>query len=137
MAAGEFDLIERHLRGLGAERGDVVLGPGDDAALLDPRGRSLTVAVASTGASGDPRQAAIAVVDDALNALRVTGAEPAWATLALSLASADESWLARFASALGDRCRNMGVAVAGGDTTGGGPAATLFVTGLKSQGTRG
>jgi thiamine-monophosphate kinase len=131
VAGHEFELIDRHLRGLGAERGDVRLGPGDDAALLDARGHPLSVAVASTGIAGDPRRAATALVGEALDALRAAGAEPAWATLALSLADADERWLAGFAGELGERCRAAGVTVAGGDTTRGGPSATLFLTGLR------
>jgi len=36
MALGEFELIERYLSRLGARRDDVLLGVGDDAALLRP-----------------------------------------------------------------------------------------------------
>ncbi|MGA1424707.1 MAG: thiamine-phosphate kinase, partial [Steroidobacteraceae bacterium] len=34
---GEFDLIDRYFRGAAARRDDVVLGVGDDGALLRPR----------------------------------------------------------------------------------------------------
>ena len=89
MAAGEFQLIARHLSRLGADRPDVVLGPGDDAALLDPGGRALAVAHGHSDAAGEPRAAAVACLREALAGLAEAGATPAWATLALSLAPGD------------------------------------------------
>ena len=126
---GEFALIERYLAHLGAARGDVPLGPGDDAALLDPQRDAVAVAVAAATDCADPRAAAREPLAAALQALRGAGAIPAWATLALSLEGADEDWLRGFADALHEACVAEGVQVVGGDTTGGGDAVTLFVAG--------
>ena len=127
---GEFALIERYLAHLGAARGDVALGPGDDAALLDAQGCAVTVAVAAAADCSDPYAAAREPLAAALQALRGAGATPAWATLALSLERADDGWLRAFAETLHEACTAEGVQVVGGDTTGGGDAVTLFVTGL-------
>ena len=129
---GEFALIERHLTRLGAARDDVRLGPGDDAALLDPGGHPLAVAAASVEARAgqDPSGAARDCLARALAALPVHGATPAWATLALCLEHPDAAWLDAFAGALDRACREAGIRVVGGDTTSGGTAATLFVIAL-------
>lgn len=130
MPDSEFQLIARHLCRLGAVRDDVVLGPGDDAALLDPGPAPLAVAHATADARGDPEAVAHECLDHTLAVLAAAHARPAWATLALSLSTADEAWLQAFAHALDVACRHAGVSVVGGDTTRGTQAVTLFVTGL-------
>ena len=134
-AAGEFDLIDAHLSGLGARRSDVVLGVGDDAAVMTvPEGARLATVCAGTGAQGadDAGEAARTCAASAFDALGEAGATPAWITLALTLERGDEDWVAQFAAALDLICRARGVSVAGGDTTSGRRAATVFATGLVS-----
>ena len=89
---GEFELIARHFAALTQRRADVVLGVGDDAALLDPPpGQELVVTV-DTLALGvhffaDCPPAALGHKALAVNLsdLAAMGAEPAWALLALTL----------------------------------------------------
>jgi thiamine-monophosphate kinase len=134
-AGGEFDLIERHLANRGAVREDVVLGVGDDAALVAlGGGHTLTVACVSAACTADPARAASECVAMAAGALRETGATPAWATTALTLRSGDEAWVAAFASALDAACRELDVAVVGGDTTAGDTAVSLYLIGHNSAG---
>ncbi|EQD59183.1 Thiamine-monophosphate kinase [mine drainage metagenome] len=46
MPLSEFELIERYFRGCGQRREDVIIGVGDDAAVLRcPAGAQLAVAV--------------------------------------------------------------------------------------------
>ena len=119
---GEFQLIESHLSALGAAREDVVVGVGDDAALLTPAPATRLIVVCSgTGAqgAGDAEVAARCCAAEAFARLRAAGAVPAWMTVAMSLEDADEGWVARFAAALGDTCAAAGVSVIGGDTTSG------------------
>lgn len=131
MSTGEFQLIERHFAKLGAARADVVLGVGDDAALLAvPPGHRLAVASASIGAHADPEAAARDCFARALLALQHGGITPAWLTLALSLQQVREPWVARFAGALHRACSEAGVSVVGGDTTAGADAVTIFLTGI-------
>ncbi|MFM1886095.1 MAG: hypothetical protein RL026_1252 [Pseudomonadota bacterium] len=129
--AGEFELIDRCFRALeqpgGRARADVALGIGDDGALLQvPAGQQL-VAVLDTLVegrhfpAGSPAESighrALAVN---LSDLAAMGAEPAWALLALTLpADLDESWVGRLAAGLGALAAQHGVALVGGDTTGG------------------
>lgn len=133
MSAGEFQLIERHFTALGAARGDVVLGVGDDAALLAaPPG--CRFAVASASASGDTTPIASELARECFTraeiALQAVGATPAWLTLALTLEHIREPWVEQFAAALHDLCCAANVCVVGGDTTAGPDAVTIFLTGI-------
>src|SRR5579864_7063988 len=124
MALSETELISRFFRSCGAQRRDVALGVGDDAALLEcPPGMQL-VATTDTVVAGVhfplnvPASAighrALAVN---LSDLAAMGARPAWALLALTLPQADEHWLEEFAAGLGWLARAHEVALVGGDTT--------------------
>ena len=121
--AGEFDLIDRIAARIVA-RGDVVLGIGDDAALLQPpAGRQLVVAMdtLNTGvhfpadtAPADIGWKALAVN---LSDLAAMGAVPAWCTLSLSLPAPDADWLDGFLDGFDALAREHDVALVGGDTT--------------------
>lgn len=141
MALGEFQLIDRYFRELGARRVDVPLGVGDDAALVQPpAGQSLAIAV-DTLVEGvhflpdDPPDSvghrALAVN---LSDMAAMGAEPAWFLLALTLAAVDEPWLRGFADGMGRLARSHGVALIGGDTTSGRLAASVTVIGFVPTG---
>ena len=137
MPAGEFELIERHLRGLGAARGDVVLGIGDDAALLAPPPGQQLAAAADTLVAGVHFPESLAAADVGhrvlavnLSDLAAMGAEPAWALLTLTLPRPDEDWLAAFAAGFGALARRFDTALVGGDTTAGPLTATVAITGF-------
>ena len=136
MSQSEFELIGRYFAALGAERGDVRLGVGDDGAVVSPpHARDLVVVTDSLVESvhfpkGSPAASighrAFAVN---LSDLAAMGAEPAWGLLALTLPEASEAWLGEFARAAGDLCRRHGVALVGGDTTRGPLAITVTLIG--------
>src|SRR5690606_10209071 len=98
----EFDLIAR-IRERVATRDDVVLGIGDDAALLRvPATRQLVVAMDTLNAgvhfpedtaAADIGWKALAVN---LSDLAAMGADPAWCTLSLSLPATDAAWIDGF-----------------------------------------
>lgn len=141
MPAGEFELIERHLRGLGAARGDVVLGIGDDAALLAPPPGQQLAAAADTLVAGVHFPESLAAADVGhrvlavnLSDLAAMGAEPAWALLTLTLPRPDEDWLAAFAAGFGALARRFDTALVGGDTTAGPLTATVAITGFVPAG---
>jgi thiamine-monophosphate kinase len=138
---GEFELIDRYFAHLGAKRDDVVLGVGDDAALLRvPPGHEL-VACVDTLVDGhhfphgshadDIGWRALAVN---LSDLAAMGARPAWATLALTLPDADEDWLEGFATGFGALATQHGVALVGGDTTRGPLTISVQLLGLLETG---
>lgn len=120
---GEFDLIAR-IRARAGARDDVVLGIGDDAALLAPRaGELLAVATDTLNAGihfpdgtepGDIGWKALAVN---LSDLAAMAAEPAWCTLSLSLPEPDAAWLDAFLDGFLDLAATHGVLLVGGDTT--------------------
>jgi thiamine-monophosphate kinase len=124
MALSEFELIERYFARLGAPRDDVVLGVGDDAALLDvPVGLALAVS-ADTCIAGvhfprdlDPCAAGHRALAVNLSDLAAMGARPAWFTLCLTLPEARPEWLEPFAAGLAGLAMRHGVALIGGDVT--------------------
>jgi len=133
---GEFDVIARYFSRR-SPRGDVLLGVGDDAALLTPApGQALVAAtdtlvegrhfLAGTPANAIGHQALAVNLSD----LAAMGAEPAWALLSLSMPRCDERWLAGFADGLYALAERHGVALVGGDTVSGPLVVTIEVLGF-------
>jgi thiamine-monophosphate kinase len=138
----EFDLIECFFADLGASRADVLLGVGDDCALLEvPAGLSLAVSI-DTLVAGihffhdcDAEAIGHKALAVGLSDLAAMGAAPAWATLALTLPERNDDWLAAFARGFGDLARTYGVRLVGGDTTRGPLSVSVQVHGLVPTGT--
>jgi thiamine-monophosphate kinase len=133
---GEFDIIARFFS-RAAGRADVLLGVGDDAAVLMPPPGQALVAATDTLVEGRhflPGTPAAAVGHQALAAnlsdLAAMGAEPAWALLSLSMPAADERWLEEFARGLYALAGTHGVALVGGDTVSGPLVVTIEVLGF-------
>ena len=136
----EFDLVAR-IRARAAMRDDVVLGIGDDAALLRvPPGRLLAVATDTLNAgvhfpddsaAADIGWKALAVN---LSDLAAMGARPAWCTLSLSLPSADPAWLDAFLDGFLALAATHDVALVGGDTTRGPLSVGVTVHGFVDAG---
>jgi len=136
----EFDLISR----IGArvrQRTDVVLGIGDDAALLQvPPGQQLVV-TADTLNAGVHFPQATAPADIGWKALAVNlsdlaamGAAPAWCTLSLSLPQTDESWIEAFLDGFLGLADQHAIALVGGDTTRGPLSVSVTAMGLVEAG---
>ncbi len=133
--ASEFDIIERYFS-RPALGDDVVLGVGDDAAVLNlPAGRQLVVAVDTlvagrhfpeTAAAFDIGWKALAVN---LSDLAAMGATPTWATLALTLPTVEDDWLRDFAEGFYQLAETHRVSLVGGDTTRGPLSVTVQVQG--------
>lgn len=137
---GEFALIER-IRARARARPDVVLGIGDDAALLRvPAGHELVVTsdtlVAGVHfpdhtAPADLGHKALAV---SLSDLAAMAALPAWCTLALTLPQADADWLEAFLDGFLALADEHAVSLVGGDTTRGSLSITVTAHGLVPEG---
>ena len=141
MPASEPELIERYLLRAGAERADVILGIGDDAALLRaPADQELIVTTDALieGAHFLPGAAAHSLGHRALavnlSDLAAMGAEPAWALASLVLPQADENWLREFAAGFGALARTEGVALVGGNLSRGPLSITVQLTGFAPPG---
>ncbi|MDR6993334.1 thiamine-phosphate kinase [Luteimonas sp. 3794] len=140
MAAGEFDLIDR-IRARIIARHDVVLGIGDDAALLQPpAGMQLVVGMDTLNAGihfphdtapADIGWKALAVN---LSDLAAMGATPAWCTLSLSLPEPDAAWVGAFLDGFDALARQHAVALVGGDTTRGPLSVCVTMFGFVSPG---
>jgi thiamine-monophosphate kinase len=123
VALGEFDLIARYFT-RAPRAADVVLGIGDDAALIAPGpGQQLVlttdmlVAGRHFHADVDPARLGHKTLAVNLSDLAAMGARPRFALLACAFPENDPDWLAAFADgffALADR---HGVDLIGGDTT--------------------
>ena len=139
---GEFDLIERFFSRAGRARADVILGVGDDAALLRmPADRELVAAVDTlvAGRHFPPQTTPDSIGHRALavnlSDMAAMGATPAWATLALTIPTADAGWLADFAAGLMRLATAHDVALVGGDTTSGPLTVSIQILGHVPSGT--
>jgi thiamine-monophosphate kinase len=139
---GEFELIRRFFvrRDLGRESG-VILGIGDDAAVLElPSGVDLVACVDTIVAGrhflegADARMIGHRALAVNLSDLAAMGATPAWATLALTMPSADADWLEKFAAGFLDLADAHAVALVGGDTTRGPLTVSVQILGSVPHG---
>ena len=140
---GEFELIRRYFAAAPCAQAaeGIVLGIGDDCALLQPApGMQLALSTETLVAGVhfpqpcDPfllgqRALAVSVSD-----LAAMGAEPLGFTLALTLPEADPAWLEGFARGLSQMAGQCAIALVGGDTTRGPLSLTLSVFGQLPAG---
>ena len=129
----EFDIIRRYFERPPRDP-DVVVGVGDDAAVLSVRGRiAVTVDTLLEGVhflpTAPPDSIGHRALAVSLSDIAAMGARPRWATLALTLRDAEPAWLESFAAgffALADR---YGLTLIGGNLTRGPLSITVEVTG--------
>jgi thiamine-monophosphate kinase len=121
----EFELIERYFARHGETR-DVVVGIGDDGAVLKPDPDRELVTVIDTlvsrvhfPSSIDAYHLGYRAVAVNLSDIAAMGARPLWMTLALTLDDANPDWLEKFAAGLFAAANEHDVALVGGDTTSG------------------
>lgn len=120
----EFDLITRYFTRTTCSQPQLVLGVGDDCALLNPTpGMSLAVS-SDMLVEGrhffpgtNPKKLGHKCLAVNLSDLAAMGARPLGFTLALSLPQADEAWLAEFADGLFVLADAYDCVLVGGDTT--------------------
>lgn len=140
-AAGEFDLIARIRARAASARDDVVLGIGDDAAVVSvPPGKQLVVATDTLNvgvhfpdgtAPADIGWKALAVN---LSDLAAMGATPAWCTLSLSMPQGDAAWVDAFLDGFLSLAAAHDIALIGGDTTRGPLSVCVTVHGFVAPG---
>src|SRR5574344_1032964 len=136
---GEFELIRRFFQ-RPVRRKDVVLGSGDDCALLSVPAESLLAVSTDTLVAGvhffadmDPVKLGHKALAVNLSDLAAMGAEPCWASLALTLPEIDEAWLAGFARGFLALAEAHGVDLIGGDMTRGPLAITVSIKGTVPE----
>ena len=136
----EFDLIKRYFRDR-AMRKDVVLGPGDDSALLVPPADQELVMTMDTLITGvhfppdmPPRAMGFRALATNLSDLAAMGAEPAWCLLSLSVPESDQAWLDAFCSGFFALADHANVSLVGGDMVRGPLSITIQATGFVPTG---
>lgn len=141
MSLSEFDVIRRYFSQLTAQREDVILGTGDDCAVLRvPEGKQLVVSmdtlVAGRHFQEDAEPASVGYKALAVNLsdLAAMGAVPAWVTLSLTLPEVDEAWLSLFSRGFAELAQNYRIQLIGGDVTRGPLSITVQVHGFVEQG---
>ncbi len=131
----EFQLISQYFH---RQRQDdsVILGIGDDAALLQIPEKEVLVATTDTfivGRHCPERTSAYAIGHKALavnlSDLAAMGARPRWVLLAISLPDSNEDFLREFSAGLFALADEHGVTVVGGDTTKGALSITITALG--------
>ena len=138
--SSEFEIIDRYFSAIGGA-GGVLLGIGDDAAVVEvARGEQLVVAM-DTLVDGVHFPTGTAAEDIACKALAVNlsdlaamAASPAWFLLSLTLPAGDNQWLERFSAGLRRTAEDFGIALIGGDTCHGPLSVSIQVAGLVPRG---
>ena len=140
----EFDLIHDYFQQTKQVRQDVVLGIGDDCALLQAPADQQLVMGMDTLLSGchflpdvDPVTLGHKALAVNLSDLAAMGATPAWVMLAISLPGPDNSWcdwLASFMQGFSSLADQYAVQLIGGDTTQGPLSISIQATGFVKKG---
>jgi len=133
----EFDLIRNYFTEQAVKRKDVILGIGDDCALLAPAEQQHIAVTTDTLVSGvhfpvntDPKAIGHKAVAVNLSDLAAMGAEPTWLSLALTLPEVDQNWVSEFCAGVFELCEFYNVQLVGGDTTQGPLSITITAQGL-------
>lgn len=132
----EFELIRHYFTTQLLHRADVMIGIGDDAAVVSmPAGQQLVVTT-DTLIEGvhfplntTPHDIGHKSLAVNLSDLAAMGAAPAWITLALTLPSANERWLEEFCSGFFTLANRFQVQLIGGDITHGPLSITVQALG--------
>jgi len=135
----EFDIIRQFFTSsaISELRSDVVLGIGDDAAILDIAEGHYLVQSVDTLVSGvhfpietSPEDIAYKALAVNLSDMAAMGAEPAWFTLAITLPDDNEKWLKAFSESLFSLAKKYNVQLVGGDTSNGPLCISITINGF-------
>ena len=137
----EFELIRTYFARQPVQRADVVLGIGDDAAILAPppdRQICVTTDVMVSGVhflpDADPVSLGHKALAVNLSDLAAMGAEPAWFTLNLTLPEVNAAWLEQFCKGLFALASQHNVQLVGGNTSRGPLAIAIEAQGFVPEG---
>ena len=132
----EFDIIKNYFTKQSIHRTDVIIGIGDDAAIVKvPPQHELVVTTDSLlvdvhfPASTSPADIAHKALAVNLSDLAAMAATPAWFTLALTIPNADTIWLSAFADGLFKLAYRYQIELIGGDLTRGPLSITIQAMG--------
>jgi thiamine-monophosphate kinase len=137
----EFQLIRKYFAAQPVARDDVVLGIGDDAAVLAPPLGKQLVVTTDTLVEGvhflpdcDPIALGHKALAVNLSDLAAMGAEPAWFLLNIVLPDTDEKWLSGFCEGLFSLASTHKVQLIGGNTARGPRSIAIEAHGFVPEG---
>ena len=132
----EFDIIRQYFTST-ISRADVILGIGDDAAVLTVPNDHQLVQSVDTLVAGvhfpvetSPQDIAYKALAVNLSDMAAMGAEPAWFALAITLPNDDEEWLKAFSESLSSVAEKYNIQLIGGDTTNGPLCTSITINGF-------
>jgi len=141
MSEGEFDIIDRYFKRLNPLESGVVIGIGDDCAILDISAGHQLAVTTDTLVSGvhffedvDPYRLGYKALAVNLSDLAAMGATAKWASLAITLPDVNEPWLAEFCRGFFELADKYQVQLVGGDTTKGPLSITVSAKGIVPTG---
>lgn len=131
----EFELIKKYFY-RNNHRNDVLVGNGDDCAILKPSSNASLAMSIDTLVSGihfdhnfTPENIGYKSLAVNLSDLAAAGAKPAWAMLSLTLPSIDEEFLSGFSTGFFELLDRYSMNLIGGDITKGPLSITVQVSG--------
>jgi thiamine-monophosphate kinase len=133
----EFDLIKTFFEGIGPKLSEVVLGIGDDCAVIDiPNDHFLCLSLDTMVAgvhflhTAPPKEIAYRALAAAMSDLAAMGANPSHFTLSLTIPESNSKWLSEFSLGLRVLADLHHFPLVGGDTTKGPLTIGIQVHGL-------
>lgn len=139
----EFEIIRQYFTSSvnNESRSDVILGIGDDAAILQVPEHHELIQSVDTLVAGvhfpietSPQDIAYKALAVNLSDMAAMGAEPAWFTLAITLPDDNEDWLKAFSESLSSLAKKHSVQLVGGDTTNGPLTISITINGFVPTG---
>jgi thiamine-monophosphate kinase len=136
----EFELIKHFFTEQAVKRKDVLLGIGDDCAVVSNTGNQNIVVTTDTLVAGvhfplgtTPKAIGHKAVAVNLSDIAAMGAKPSWISLAITLPEVNDEWLTEFCAGAFELCEFYNVQLIGGDTTQGPLSITITAQGLTPE----
>ncbi|MGV2871266.1 thiamine-phosphate kinase [Colwellia sp. E150_009] len=137
----EFELIKQFFTKQAVKRKDVLLGIGDDCAVVSSADKQNLVVTTDTLVAGvhfplgtSPRAIGHKAVAVNLSDIAAMGAKPSWISLAITLPDVNDEWLSEFGAGVFELCEFYNVQLIGGDTTQGPLSITITAQGFTPEG---
>lgn len=137
----EFELIKHFFTEQVVRRKDVLLGIGDDCAVVSSTEKQDIVVTTDTLVAGvhfplgtSAKAIGHKAVAVNLSDIAAMGAKPSWISLAITLPEVNDEWLTEFCTGVFELCEYYNVQLIGGDTTQGPLSITITAQGLTPEG---
>jgi thiamine-monophosphate kinase len=142
MPVNEFEIIEHFFKHAHpTSKGDLALGIGDDAAIINVPDDSELVLSMDTLVAGihflektSPEDIAFKSLAVNLSDIAAMGASPRWISLSLTMPDKDLDWIEKFSSSFNELAAEHSLVLIGGDLTKGPLSITVQIQGINPKG---